>query len=103
MTDVRWTRRQYLDHEVSHDEYYGQFVTPQVEALLHSKRDRIARSTDPHFNDISLRWWDQISDSLPGETCRAICAANESGGLSLSDRVCVLKAAARKIREEAQQ
>lgn len=91
-----------MDGEVNHDDYYGQFVTDGVIRLL--DQERVKNSTDPHFNDISLLHWDRLAKFLPWETISAVCDANESThagkrAYSLSDCVCVLKAAAKKVRE----
>jgi hypothetical protein len=103
--EVQFTRKQYMDGDVSHDEYYGQFVTDGVIRLL--DQERVKASTDPHFNDIPLHRWDQLATLLPHNVISAVCDANESTHAgkrvhSLSDCVCVLKAAAKKVRETEQ-
>jgi hypothetical protein len=101
---IMFTRKQYMDGEVSHNDYYGQFVTDGVIQLFDwALRDRIKKSIDPHFNDIPLRQWDQLAACLPKSVISVVCDANtstHSGGraYSLSDCVCVLKAAAKKVR-----
>ena len=48
-----YTRKQYMDNEVSHAEYYAQFgihLIKLVENRIGKKR--ILESSDPHFNDI---------------------------------------------------
>lgn len=114
---VKYTRKQYMANECTFAEYYRQFVTPSlVEHVANAiGKERILRSTDPHLNDISLKEWDMLSGCLhpsgrpfnPRHTfvfqvCgRALGEANGSGGVSPSDLVCVLKSAARVIKEEA--
>ncbi len=102
------TRRQYMDHEFTHEEYYGQFATPAVQNLVARNvgKDTLRRSTDPYLNDIPLQRWDALAALLPSSVVSAIMDANESthGGkraISLSDKVCVLKAAARCLLEAA--
>lgn len=55
---INFTRKQYMEGEVNHDDYYGQFVTDGVIRLL--DQDRVKNSTDPHFNDIPLLHWDRL-------------------------------------------
>lgn len=98
-----FNRKQYMDREVSHADYYDQFVTPGVTALLN--KDRVQQSTDPHFNDIPLTYWDRLAAMMPSDSIKLVCDANMSthGGkrsYSLSDCVCTLKAAARRLRDE---
>jgi hypothetical protein len=91
-----------MDKKVSHDEYYGQFVTDGVIRLR--DQARIKKSADPHFNDISLQYWECLANFLPANVISAVCDANESThagkrAYSLNDCVCVLKAAAKKIHD----
>lgn len=95
------TRKQYINNEATHSEYYGQFVTPSILSLL--DHNRIKTSNDIAFNDINLNYWERLATHLPHTTINQICDANKSthngkGTYSLSDCVCVLKAAARQIR-----
>jgi hypothetical protein len=94
------TRKQYLAGKASFQEYYGQFVTTAVLAAIKCRFGlALAKSTDPHFNDIPLRDWDLLADRLRPVLGRRIAEANENGGVSLSDLVCTLKVGAMKIRE----
>jgi hypothetical protein len=88
----KWTRGQYIGGGCSHDEYYGQFVTPAIVALVERSigRKRILNSKDPHFNDIELVMWDNLEVPL-----RAMATTR----LALSDAVCIAKRAARQIKE----
>ena len=93
------TRQQYLNQEISHHEYYSQYVTAGVISRVKSfiGEKRIKESTNPHFNDIPLWEWDRIG--LP-VGYRIIERAKENGDFnSLSFQVCVNKAAARMIKE----
>ncbi len=86
-------RAQYLSGAVSHEEYYlwladslgiGAWALPvSIETLR--------KSTDPHFNDITLWTWDKQH-----ETVRRAAGAGGARSWSLSDTVCVLKAIARR-------
>jgi hypothetical protein len=76
-----------MNKEISHQEYYAQFVT---KSILDTVRrcigtSRILKSEDQHFNDIDLKSWDNLYVINWG---------------SLSDSVCVAKAAARIIKEQ---
>lgn len=57
-----YTRKDYLNKECTHDEYYRQFVSDGVIDMVGSVIgvDRIKASNDPHFNDIPLREWDKL-------------------------------------------
>lgn len=96
---MKFTRKQYLNKECSHQDYYGQFVTEEIKEVV--KRsiglDVINRSKDPTFNDIPLSEWDGfftfVSFIWPQSKL------TEYGeGLSLSFAVCVTKAAARMMK-----
>lgn len=105
-------RRAYMDREntaVDHQTYYSQFVTERVIATVSDVigRERIIASTDPYFNDIPLSRWDALAKGTShwSREWNAVSLSNastEKNGTawhSLSDRVCVLKAAARVILE----
>lgn len=85
-----------------HQKYYGQFVDDHVLLLL--KRNitssRIVNSTDPHFNDIPLKQWDALVPLLPRFVCDKL---KEQGDyLTLATGICILKQAARQIKESHQ-
>jgi len=102
---VKFTRKDYLEGRVGHQEYYEQFVTPEVigAVLMRIGKQAILNSRDPHFNDIHLHKWGEAGT----EMYRGVALSNmftqnpETAvpSLSLSDKVCVEKAAARMIRE----
>ena len=96
-----WTRKQYMAGEVSHHEYYSQFVTQRVISFVrsHIKESRIMQSTDPHMNDIPLFMWDEMHGVIEA-CCREKLKQAGQGGVSLSDTVCIAKTAARMIKEE---
>ncbi len=90
-------RNEYMDGKVSHDEYYGQYLTPEIINLVRNyvTATRIERSADQHFNDIPLRKWDSLEPSLR----KLVSGLKENGeAWSLSTSVCIAKAAARAIK-----
>jgi hypothetical protein len=93
------TRSDYMSKAITHREYYGQFVTPEVTALVLQEitAERINRSTDPHFNDIGLPRWDRMSGDIDRLTRAAVKAAGDT--MSLSTTCCIAKEAARQIKE----
>ena len=95
------TRKQYMNKECTHDEYYSQFVNSNViDAVnLCIGNDKILSSKCEHFNDIPLKNWDDMNLTIRALCGRSIANANGTGGISLSDTVCVAKAAARQIKE----
>lgn len=89
------TRKEYLDGEVTHRDYYAQFVNAQTIAYVVQRigGEAIDQSTDPHMNDIPLRMWDMLAPFL-------VVRFRDAGDLdSLSGRVCVAKEAARQYKE----
>ena len=93
------TRRDYMEHRITHREYYGQMVNDSVLQLVDSTigRDRIARSKDENLNDIPLHRWDQLFPSIQ----RCVPALPEGEVWSLSVGVCIAKEAARQLVESA--
>jgi hypothetical protein len=106
------TRKQYMNKEVSHQDYYAQFVTETILDTVRSRigTKRILKSTDPHFNDIPLQLWDNLAPAIRMTCGKSLSVSNAStcsrevklGGVSLSDCVCVAKAAAKIIKEQGQ-
>lgn len=93
------TRSEYMaDSNLLHDAYYTQFVSVEVQSYVLDAigEERIMSSVDPHFNDIPLHTWDNLSMTIRLLTSAARKEAGE--GNSLSSCVCIAKAAARKIR-----
>ena len=106
------TRSQYMAGEVSHDEYYGQFVTPALIQYVARTigADAIRASQDKHFNDIPLVRWDQlhgVKDCIKSDLFKAANnttyaeAYRDKFMWSLGDQVCIAKAAARAMRSAA--
>lgn len=102
------TRKQYMDNEYSHDEYYGQWVTDQMISIVAMVigKDRLLASTDKHLNDIPLRLWDNlpVMDYINKENWKDASLSTYSVETqkqrkfiySPSDVVCIGKAAARE-------
>jgi hypothetical protein len=97
---MRYTRKQYMSREVTHQQYYGQFSEKLIPVVLNAFGEkRIIESVDPHFNDIPLEKWDRLSGLVRVICGRSIEEANECGGVSLSDCGCAAKAAAEVVRQ----
>lgn len=105
-----YTAKDLRDKVCSHDEYYKQFVNQAI--INYVGRiigiEIIKNSTDEHFNDIPLVRWDalnvgiqQLLDKDFYKKCHNITYAEEyknSFLWSLSQAVCIAKAAARVIK-----
>lgn len=92
-------RQDYIDGEVSHREYYAQFVNTQILNLaLRIGKSRLIASSDSHFNDIPLNEWDRLSREF---IFTGLDEQLRSCGdyLTMAGRVCILKEAARQIVE----
>lgn len=103
------TRAQHMavysdDPEGSHRAYYAQFVTSDVRRLVARgigvPTIRASTDRDRAFNDIPLRRWDALVRQLP----RAVVAQLKEAGdwLSLCTGVCILKEAARQLRDQGE-
>ncbi|MCP5004810.1 MAG: hypothetical protein GY941_12845 [Planctomycetes bacterium] len=93
------TRKQMMNKEYTHQEYYaqfGQYLTKLVSIRIGA--DRINSSKCEHFNDIPLKEWDSLADTIRQHVGRCMAEANMAGGVSLSDCVCAAKSAATIIR-----
>lgn len=105
-----YTRKQYMDGEVSHNDYYDQFVTDSLLARVKEFRGiaktggyrSVKECVDKHFNDIEVRYWEYLTLYISPAVIRLIAESNASTAnvpsISLSDKICVVKAAARQIR-----
>lgn len=94
----QFTRKDYIDDKCTHFDYYNQFVNYETINRVRHLSSEITNSTDPHLNDIALRKWDILS--LNAFSSLGVITANNTGGFSLSDSVCIFKAAARQLKEE---
>lgn len=105
------TRKSYLDGEVTHREYYAQFITKSMiqDVKTMIGVDAIKASKDEHLNDIPLKQWDSLSGTrfemgrlvnrplIPksfGDLVRSV-----GDNVSPSTLVCVYKEIARQIQE----
>jgi hypothetical protein len=94
------TRDEYLKNVLSrikgsHQQYYGQYVTADVIRLVRRAfGKRIVQSKHPYFSDIPLEEWDRVV--LPPLPWKKYGDYETTAG-----RICVLKEAARQIKEEA--
>lgn len=92
-----FTRKDYMTDKCTHAEYYGQLVTQGMkDHITRAIPQSLARSTDPHFNDISLATWDRIGSMYHGlgPEFKKLGDFMSSAGL-----VCVLKEAARQVKD----
>ncbi len=103
--ELKYTRKDYMDGNCDHDTYYAQFVTADMlsyVAIVIGK-DKIIASTDKHFNDIPLRHWDSLANSMHNgwgllAKSNASTTRDNIPNISLSDKVSALKEAARQIK-----
>jgi hypothetical protein len=97
MATITFTRKQYMNNECTHEQYYAQFATPEVVSQVKSQigEAAIKASTDPHFNDIPLRKWDNLGISVYKSDMEAA-----GDYLTLAGKVCIAKAAARIIKDQ---
>jgi hypothetical protein len=98
---MKYTRKEYMSGDCSHREYYDQFVDSNVRQDVADfiGVENILKSKDKYFNDIALSNWDMMAPVMRMLCGKSVARANGSGGVSLSDMVCVAKAAARQIKE----
>lgn len=95
-----YTRKQYMNKEVSHQDYYYAMAVrtlgPNPERVFNEKWVKaIKASKDPHFNDILLSKWDNFP---AGAFYQVDCDGVKT--TSLSNKVSALKAVAHVIRGE---
>jgi hypothetical protein len=92
-----YTRKQYLNGECTHREYYSQLVNKGVinQVLSNIGREAILDSTEESFNDIKLSKWDSIRINSLATSMKAL-----GDYLTQAGSVCILKEAARQIKEQ---
>jgi hypothetical protein len=108
-----YTRKEYIDGNVSHREYFAQFVDDTVknEVILHFGKTILKESTDEHLNDIPLKKWDDLTGfrfngstmvSRPSSIRKELLdKLKETGeGVSPAGLVCIYKEAAKQIKEK---
>lgn len=92
------TRKDYMDGKISHQDYYSQFVTTEIEKIvLRFGKKKLADSLaqDENLNNIPLHAWDRLGLEIDRSVFRKMKEAGDFD--SLTGRVCILKAAARKV------
>jgi hypothetical protein len=91
------TRKQYLDGECTHREYYAQFVNEQTKRIICTKISwvKLLKSTDEHFNDIPLKKWDNCGICIDYPLLKK---CGESHTLAVEN--CIKKEAAKQLIEE---
>lgn len=101
------TRTQYLNGEISHFDFYAQFVDERAKNIVRASLERAGYlkdikqklEEDKNLNNIPLGWWDAFSQSLNTvEVVRAMKQAEDY--LTLSGIVCIAKTAAKILAEE---
>lgn len=98
-----FTREDYTNRRCSHREFYGQYVNEYVLGVVRNcgHLKQILASTDKHLKDVPLAMWDKLAMSVSGYVGRRnveLCGYKNATS-SLSDCVCVLKEAARQLKE----
>jgi hypothetical protein len=88
-----FTRKQYMDHEITHEEYYGEMAMESKIILPEDLIEKVKTSKDPHLNDIPLRIWDKLEYRHRDRMKEIAKIHNEP--YSRSTGVCILKALAR--------
>jgi hypothetical protein len=108
------TRKQYLNGDITHREYYAQFITPEMVTDVRQGigEELILASTDEHMNDIRLSLWDRLSgcsfrgnEMITKPTIRKnfkelVAEADDS--VSAATLVCVYKEIAQQFKETKQ-
>lgn len=90
-----FTRKQYLNGECTHEQYYEQFVTDQIKDLVLRVFGRAelteAYQKDPNLNNIPLYHWDNLARHVNCGKAMKPCGDYPT----LAGQVCILKTAAR--------
>ena len=92
------TRQDYINGYCTHDQYYGQFVFAEVEAVVVTVigEQKILNSSDPiNFNDIPLREWDRLHLVINGLVGNSIKQSTNGFRVTLCETVCTAKRAAK--------
>lgn len=105
----KFTRADYMANRCTHRQYYGQFVSPAIKAVILRQIGRpvLMASKDGHLNDIPLAQWDAMSSNnksllaIPNELDSGFSDSNGQRIYSLGGGVCILKEAARQMIEGA--
>lgn len=99
MTSKEYTRKQRLDDECTHREYFAQFATAATKNIVMQRIGikAILTSNDDSLNDIGLDTWDCLPD-FPRSTFDHMKQLGDS--MSMAGKVCIYKEAAKQIKEE---
>ena len=92
------TRSEYMNGNITHEEYYSQFVTQHMVKLVAYEIGvkNIINSKDEHLNDIPLKRWDQMVYGISTHELKE--KLKDAGDfLTLAGGVCILKQAAYQI------
>lgn len=99
---MKYTEKDFLGGKCTHEQYYAQFVTTSVEYHVGTKIgvERIIKSNSfgGNFNDIPLKEWTDLGYGLRKHVAPLLKEAGHY--TTAATMVCILKAAARKIRKE---
>ena len=96
-----YTRKQYLNKECTHREYYAQYVDTNIinRTVKAIGADRILSSFDQHLKDINLEAWDNVF--LSGLPLRIANTMRENGDFpTMTGSVCIVKEAAQQFIEQ---
>jgi len=92
-----FTRKQVLNQECTHSEYYGQFVTlAHKETVLNIIGLWPLKKTAGNMSKIDLSTWDAIK--APAGTANKMKLAGDY--LTLSGQVCIAKETARQVYQQ---
>ena len=96
-----YTRAQYMSGEITHRQYYGQYVNNRIRAIVIQQFgvSKLAESlqSDEHLNNIPLEEWDALNP-LPID----VSLIRTNGDyLTLAVAVCITKEAAQQVVEAA--
>ena len=98
-----FTRKQYMNKECTHSEYYSQ-LAPIFTATIRSQKTqeewKALLAEDKNLNNVPLEFWDCLSKGAKGIIARKNFVINGRKTWSLSDGVCAAKEAARQIAME---
>jgi len=99
MSKRYYTRKQLLNKECTHSEYYAPFISERMVCIVLNRigKERILASTDPNFNDIPLKVW----DNLPYLNGVGEVYKEKTGDwMTQSSWVCMYKEAAHNIKQK---
>ena len=97
------TRKDYMDHKVTHREYHAQFVTDRLKRVIAGRwfPQHLTEKykEDEHLNNIPLAQWDSFK---PYVATQYIAGLVKDAGdyLTMAGIVCIAKEAAKQIIDE---